>query len=188
MCLFRTKTKLNDDDEITNILEVESKFFFVLCRWKQNLIWGHILRSQLAQLTNSGQCCFQSKTKTPSIIVFIRNCSARFSALRSLTEPEMRKFLADALAQWLRWWRRRQSCNAEEMEKEKEEEKEELVGLVKDGVQDSNPGRWRAAVNGLRVFAVEDVHHDRVDEAVASNRGRLKPAAVVTGIWPPGPG
>ena len=68
------------------------------------------------------------------------------------------------------------------MEKEKEEEKEELVGLVKDGFKDSTPGRWSAAVNGLRVFAVEDVHHDRVDEAVASSRGRLKPAAVVTRI------
>ena len=53
---------------------------------------------------------------------------------------------------------------------------------MKDGFKDSTPGRWSAAVNGLRVFAVEDVHHDRVDEAVASNRGRLKPAAVVTGI------
>lgn len=58
------------------------------------------------------------------------------------------------------------------MQESKEKKEQELCDLMKDGVLGWNPGNSNssgAAMNGLRVLSVEDVHHYSVDEAVASN-------------------
>jgi hypothetical protein len=42
-------------------------------------------------------------------------------------------------------------------------------------------------VNGLGVLPVEDVHHDRVGEAVALARRRMQATAVIAGVRPTRP-